>query len=112
MLNTEDRIGEVVVLRVEERRLDAANAPSFKQELNREIDQGATQIVLDLRGVEFVDSSGLGALVSCLKRLGPLGGVAIAGAGDAVQRLFTLTRMDRVFSLHPTVEEAVRRLSS
>jgi anti-sigma B factor antagonist len=67
--------------------------------------------VLDLSGVEFVDSSGLGAIVSCLKRLGPRGSLAIAGAQGSVQRLFTLTRMDRVFPLHETVDAAVDSLS-
>ena len=58
------------------------------------IEAGHTRLVLDLSGVDFVDSSGLGAIVACLKRLGPRGDLAIAGARGAVSRLFTLTRMD------------------
>jgi anti-sigma B factor antagonist len=50
--------------------------------------------------------------VSCLKRIGPRGNLAIAGASGAVIRLFSLTRMDRVFSLHDTVDAAVEQMSS
>ena len=54
-------------------RLDAAGAEDFKAALRDEIDGGATQIVLDLSEVEFMDSSGLGALVACLKHMGEQG---------------------------------------
>lgn len=102
----------ILVVHVDEKRLDASKAPVFKDEMTKRIEAGNTQIVLDLSRVEFVDSSGLGALVSCLKRLGPKGGLAIAGASGTVIRLFSLTRMDRVFALHGTVDAAVDQLRS
>ena len=67
-------------------------------------------IVIDLAETSFVDSSGLSALISIIKRMGPRGGLAIAGAKGSVQSLFALTRMDRVFPMHDTVEAAVLRL--
>jgi anti-sigma B factor antagonist len=111
MLTSEVR-SNVLVIHVGEKRVDASKAPSFKDEMTKCIESGQNQIVLDLSAVEFVDSSGLGAIVSCLKRLGPRGNLAIAGAKGAVSRLFTLTRMDKVFALHDTVEAAVERLSA
>jgi anti-sigma B factor antagonist len=111
MLSTDQR-GNVLVVQVAEKRIDASKAPVFKDEMTRCIDTGQNQIVLDLSQVDFIDSSGLGALVSCLKRLGPRGSLAVAGASGAVSRLFTLTRMDRVFTLHPTVDAAVEQLSA
>ncbi len=111
MLSTDLR-DNVLVVRVDERRIDASKAPAFKDEMTRCIDAGQNQIVLDLSHVDFIDSSGLGALVSCLKRLGPRGGLAVAGATGAVSRLFSLTRMDRVFALHPNVDSAVEQLSA
>ncbi|MBJ6127108.1 STAS domain-containing protein [Microvirga splendida] len=111
MLSTDLR-DNILVVRVEEKRIDASKAPAFKDEMTRCIDSGQNQIVLDLSYVDFVDSSGLGALVSCLKRLGPRGSLAVAGATGAVSRLFTLTRMDRVFVLHPNVDAAVEQLSA
>jgi anti-sigma B factor antagonist len=73
MLSTDLR-DNILVVRVEEKRIDASKAPAFKDEMTRCIETGQNQIVLDLSQVDFIDSSGLGALVSCLKRLGPRGG--------------------------------------
>ena len=106
----EERHGEVLILRVGETRLDAARAPALREELLRQIDAGHSQIVLDLSKTEFLDSSGLGALVSAMKRLGSRGTLAIAGAHGAVARLFSLTRMDRVFALHPSTEAAIAQM--
>ncbi|SFV27917.1 anti-sigma B factor antagonist [Devosia crocina] len=109
MLSTET-INDVLVVQVTERRLDASKAPAFKTEVAALTEGGVHRLVLDLRKVDFIDSSGLGVIVSCLKRLGPSGNLAIAGANSAVRRLFTLTRMDRVFSIHDTPEAAVENM--
>ena len=108
---TEELQGNILVLRVGETRLDAARAPALREELLRHIDAGHSQIVLDLSKTDFLDSSGLGALVSAVKRLGSKGTLAIAGAQGAVTRLFSLTRMDRVFALHPSVDAAVTQMA-
>ncbi|UIJ70430.1 STAS domain-containing protein [Aurantimonas sp. HBX-1] len=110
MLKSEIQHG-VRVVRVAGKRIDAARAPEFRSEMNALIDEGPHQIVLDLEGVDFVDSSGLGAIVSGLKRLGPRGDLAIAAASGSVARLFALTRMDKVFPLHQDVDTAVKRLA-
>ena len=111
MLTPEVR-NNVLVVRVDVKRVDASKAPAFKDEMTKCIEAGHSQLVLDLSDVEFVDSSGLGAIVACLKRLGPKGNLAIASASGAVKRLFSLTRMDRVFPLHDSVDSAVAQLSS
>lgn len=108
---SEERQGDILILRVGEARLDAAKAPALREELLRQIEAGHSQIVLDLSTTEFMDSSGLGALVSAVKRLGSRGTLAIAGADGAVARLFSLTRMDRVFALHPSVDAAVAQMA-
>ncbi|TNC66577.1 STAS domain-containing protein [Rubellimicrobium roseum] len=104
---TEEMRGEVLVLRLAEARLDASKAPALREELIRRVEAGHDRIVLDLSATEFMDSSGLGALVSGLKRMGARGTLAIAGAQGAVARLFQLTRMDRVFALHPSTDAAL-----
>ena len=108
---TEELQGDVLILRVSEARLDAAKAPALRDALLQQIDAGHSQIVLDLSATEFMDSSGLGALVSAVKRMGSRGTLAIAGAQGAVTRLFTLTRMDRVFALHPSVDAAIQKMA-
>jgi anti-sigma B factor antagonist len=104
--------GDVLVVAVEDPRIDAARAPAFKDAMAERIDQGHVRLVLDLSRVDFVDSSGLGAIVSCLKRVGPRGSLAVAGARGAVAKLFTLTRMDRVFPMHASVDDALKSAAS
>lgn len=102
----------VLVLTPDEARLDASNAAAIREALIGFIDAGEKAMVLDLSGVRFVDSSALGALISVIKRMDPLGKLAIAGVQPAVARLFSITRMDRVFAMHPGTSEAVSALSA
>lgn len=105
------REGGVAVVVPAVRRLDAAVAPAFKQDVVALVQGGERRLVVDLADVEFVDSSGLGALVSVLKALGGQGALAVSGAQGSVMALFKLTRMDRVFAIEPTRVDAVRRLA-
>lgn len=105
-----ETIDGILIVRVEERRLDASKAPAFKDEVIQVLGEGVTRLVLDLGAVEFIDSSGLGVVVSLLKKLGPSGNLAIASANSAVRRLFSLTRMDRVFTLYDSPQAAVTNL--
>jgi anti-sigma B factor antagonist len=93
------------------KRLDAAVAPAFRQAVLQLVEAGDTRLVLDLAGLEFLDSSGLGAMVAILKALGSRGALVVCGVHGAVQSLFQLTRMDKVFVIVPGREEAVTRLA-
>ena len=93
------------------RRLDAAVAPAFKQQVVALVQGGERRIVVDLSAVDFLDSSGLGALVSVLKALGGQGALAVCGPKGSVLSLFKLTRMDKVFAIEATRADAVRRLA-
>ena len=97
--------GQAVVY-VDEPRLDASLAESFKTYLFEQIDDGASSLVVDLAEVRFMDSSGLGSLVAALKKLGGSQGVVLAGAQPAVKDLFELTSMDKLFKIVPTVNDA------
>ncbi len=101
--------GEVLVLRVDERRLDARVAVGFKTQAAAMVEGGAL-VVLDLSPVAFMDSSGLGALVGVLKQCGRRGDLALAGVNAPVLELLKLTRMDRVFAIHDSVDAAVAAL--
>jgi anti-sigma B factor antagonist len=107
-----DRERGVTVIAPTAKRLDASVAPAFKQAVVALIEQGDTRLVLDLGGVAFLDSSGLGAMVSILKAMGSRGTVAICNVQGAAHSLFQLTRMDKVFTLLPTREDAVARLAA
>lgn len=105
------REASVTVVAPAVKRLDAAVAPAFRQQVVQLVEAGERRLVLDLSGVDFLDSSGLGALVSILKAAGPQGAVAVCGARGGVLALFQLTRMDKVFALLPSRAEAVARLA-
>jgi anti-sigma B factor antagonist len=101
----------VSVAQVTVPRLDAAEAPAFRAAV-APLSAPGGQVVLDLARVEFVDSTGLGAIVSLMKAVGPTGGFALANARPPVRRLFELTRLDRVFSLHGAVDDALAALQA
>ena len=101
------REGEVLIVKPMESSLDAYSATSFRERMADYIQEGNRQIVLDLSEVNFLDSTGLGAIVSSLKRLEGNGTMVICHAGEMVMDVFRLTRMDRVFPIVGSSEEAV-----
>lgn len=80
-------------------RLDAANADAFKSDLKEMIDSGQMRIVLDFEKVQFMDSSGLGAIVGCLKYMGSEGTIEIARPSATIMKILKLTRMNKVFTI-------------
>lgn len=98
--------GELLVVQVCCDRLGAGQAPQLKDEITSRMADSHTRLLLDLSMVDFMDSTGLGALVTCRKRLGK-DRMSIVGVKGAVSRLFALTGMDRVFALHPTMDSAL-----
>ncbi len=106
----QDEIGQVTVARLLDQRLDARSAPEFKEKLASIIRSGRTRIVLDLAEVEFVDSSGFGAMISILKTLGNHGDLVICGVRDSVLSMFKLTRLDKVFLIVSQPEDAIGAL--
>lgn len=91
-----------------EDRIDAAGAIQFKDRM-RELTIGTTgRVILDLSRVAFLDSSGLGAVVAVMKLLGPDRKLELAGLTPTVEKVFRLTRMDTVFTIHPHVPAGLR----
>jgi anti-sigma B factor antagonist len=88
--------------------VDTASVNALRQELAGIADAGHVHVILDLNGVRFLDSSGLGALVATHRRLRTLGGaLAVACSNDLVLRVFRLTGLDTVLSIFATPEEAL-----
>ena len=107
-MQMEDRqVGGVLVVKPTEQALDAYAATAFRERMAEFIQQGSRHIVLDLGEVQFLDSTGLGAIVSSLKRLEGNGVLVICNAGEMVMDVFRLTRMDRVFPIVRTLEDAL-----
>lgn len=107
MITTENH-GEALVVKVHEQRLDASIAPTLKVTLWDLVSQHEEQsLVLDLSEAEFMDSSGLGVMISLLKLLGAEGGLKLVGLQGTVAQTFKLTRMDRVFAIYDNLDAAL-----
>jgi anti-sigma B factor antagonist len=105
------KVGSNIVLEVLENRLGADKAVAFKDAVGRHLAADPVSLVLDLSKVEFIDSSGLGAILSILKRMPKGCELVLCGTTDPVTSMFKLTRLDRVFTMKKTVDEAVSALS-
>lgn len=103
---------KVISVQVLEDRIDAATAIQFKERMRDITKDGQHRVVLDLARVQFLDSSGLGAIVAVKKLLGPDRVMDLAGLTPTVEKVFRLTRMDTVFTIHPTLEVAVAHAAS
>lgn len=92
---------DVLIAKVEASRIDAAAAIEFKEAMRAVSSQrDVAHIVLDLCDVDFIDSSGLGAIVAVMKLMSPNQRLDLAGLTGAVEKVFKLTRMDSVFTIH------------
>ena len=106
------KAGTVLVARVTDKRIDASAAPELKAKVGARVEQGDQRLVLDLSDVEFVDSTGLGALLSVVKRMPAGGQVVLCGCRSTLVDLMRLTRLDRVFRLYPSEAEAVAAIAA
>ncbi|MBR9843382.1 MAG: STAS domain-containing protein [Rhodobacteraceae bacterium] len=98
---------EICIVSVNEPRIDAAVAIQFKDRMRDKTDDAGARVVLDLGQVNFIDSSGLGAIVAAMKQLGPNRRLDLAALNPNVDKVFRLTRMDRVFHIFDTLEDAL-----
>lgn len=106
MQYSEERDGAIRVIEITETRLEARNAQALRELLVSRIEKGDHRLVVDLRHVTFMDSSALGSLIGAMKKMRPVGVLALAGATGPVLQLMKLTRMDKVFWLFPDVDAA------
>ena len=104
-LNVNPR-GDDVVIQAAEPRIDATVAIAFKDRMREATDRVAGRVVLDLGAVEFIDSSGLGAIVAAMKQLPGDRKLELAALSPAVAKVLRMTRMDTVFPIHDSVASA------
>jgi anti-sigma B factor antagonist len=88
-------------------RLNMVSAPTLREVVNTAIGEGHSRVVVDLSDIEFIDSSGLGALVGCLKSARQAGGdLKIAAPNKQVTMVLQLSNLDRVLKSYASVAEA------
>jgi anti-sigma B factor antagonist len=103
-----EKIGNVAVVQIPVDELDASNAGELKHDIAPVLEANA-RMVIDLSRLRFIDSSGLGAMLSCLRQLSAKGGdLKLCGMSKQVRATFELVRMHRIFDIFRSREEAVR----
>lgn len=108
IITSTHRAGEWTVVTVAG-ELDVVGGPDLRQSVMREVQAGHHRLVLDLTGVDFIDSFGLGVVIGALKRVRLLDGdLRLVVPDSRVRRVFEVCDLDRVFVLHDDVEAASR----
>ncbi len=103
-----EKKNEIVIINVKEERLDAHNSGDLKSEMQRLFEEGSKNILVDLHDVRFIDSSGLGALVSGFKNaISHHGNLKLSTLQTQVKSMFELTRLHRVFEIYASTSEAL-----
>lgn len=107
-LKSEVTPGNILIVRMLVDNLDAGNVRDFKDSVFALIGE-RSQVVLDMTPLKFVDSAGLGVLISCLRLTNNRrGDFRLCGMTPSVRALFELMRMHRVFAIHETEQAAVK----
>ena len=100
-------IGQTLVVELRDKTLDAQTVKDFRREVQQPLDSH-TQVVFDLSRLTFVDSSGLGVLLSCLRQVRGRGGdLKLCSLTTQVRAVFQLVRMHRLFDIFNHQVEAV-----
>jgi anti-sigma B factor antagonist len=104
---TQEKLHGTMVLYIQEERIDAHNSTELKEFILGAMEQGENNFVIQLAKVRFVDSSGLGALLSGYKNAESRGGkLALSNLQPQVLSMFELTRLNRVFEIYPELADA------
>lgn len=103
---TQEKQHGMLVLCVQEERIDAHNSAELKALMLDALERGETNIVMQLGKVRFIDSSGLGALLSGYKNAAANNGkLVLANIQPQVLSMFELTRLNRVFEIYPDLTD-------
>jgi len=101
--------GKALVLKVQADSLETDNVAAFGAAITPLLDKSA-HFVIDLSAVEFMDSTGLGSMLSCLRIVKSKGGsLRLCSLTSEVQQLFEMVMMDRVFEIFDTPEQALSK---
>ncbi len=108
METTVEKVGDVTIVAVNVDELDAGNADAFRRAIAPAL-KDCRKLVIDLEQVQFVDSRGCGAILSCLKHISPTGGdLKLCRVNPPVRMIFNLIRMENICAILNTRDEAVQ----
>ena len=102
-----EHVGDILVVALPVKNLDAGNSQEFKRDVLSLLEANS-KVIFDMAKLGFIDSSGCGAILSCLKKIkGNRGELKICGLQDRVNDLLKLMRLERVFDIKATREDAI-----
>src|SRR5919112_4398034 len=108
---SEDELDDATVVIRIAGEIHATTAPALSERLSGALESGRHRVVLDLTGVEFIDSTGLSVLLNGLRRVTRVrGAMVLACANPTVLRLFQITKLDSTFEILPSCDEAIERI--
>ena len=108
MKSSTTRQGNVTVISLEGNLMGGPDASTLNSTLHQLLGEGTRRVVLDLSGVQFINSSGLGLLIGGVNAMRSAGGsLKVAGASEKVRTLIKITKLEQIFELYSTVAEAV-----
>ena len=103
-----ENVGDIAIVAIPGKSLDSASSRGFKEQIAPVV-AAHPKLIFDLSQLTFVDSSGLGAILSSLRQANAAGGdLKLCGLSKPVRALFELVRMHRIFDILNTREEAIR----
>jgi anti-sigma B factor antagonist len=112
MKMTEKKMDSVLVLSLEGEIMGGADTKPLQDRIYAAIREGSPFVVLDMKQVDWINSSGLGTLMASLTTLRGSGGdLRLASASDRVRRPIEITRLDKVLQMFPSVDEAVNNFA-
>jgi len=101
------------VFHLKGRLMDQQQADKLMETLDTELSGGIKTVVLDMGELQYMNSTGLNILINVLTRTRNSGGdTLIAAVSNSVRQLFVVTKLDTVFTITSTVDEAVAKLSA
>ncbi|ADV63207.1 anti-sigma-factor antagonist [Isosphaera pallida ATCC 43644] len=101
------QVADVTIVLLDTEHLDASNSKEFRASVNP-ILESHSHVVFDMSKIAFVDSSGCGVLLSCLRELNSRGGdLRLCGLSPQVRSLFELVRMHKIFNMYESADEAI-----
>jgi len=105
--------GGITIFKLEGEIIEKGQTTGLMEQIDTLLSSGKKNIVLDLEGLRYMNSSGLNVLVNILTKARNAGGdVSVCHLSEKIKSLLVVTRLDTIFHIVPTVEEAVQRLKS
>jgi len=111
MKYTIDKKENYTIITIDEKKLDTSIAPDLKSEFVKLNAEGITNLILDLNNVKYTDSSGLSSILIANRLCNSSSGLLIlTGLQDHVMKLITISKLESVLNILPSVEEAIDRV--